>query len=233
MVKYLLLILFSLFLHCFSKAQSGKFATKMGSLDFIYSQRTYQADLDGQLNSIGNYNFEKSLNYVGIGSVGPLVCNRKYYISGYQSFSILIPKSITISDTIQGKMMGFNIGISLIGIDLLYRYKNADVLVFGGFNTGRLRMYDNDQIRQKNPYFSPKIAMCPRVRIGKITISLNLEYEYDISKTGWRRTIFAPKNGINVQNFRQSGFTSSFAVGMMIGNKKSSIALPHNKEEEE
>lgn len=192
--------------------------TKLNTFDIGYGQKFLHKDFYNQLNTFSNGQIFQPLTYLGFGGYSGFSRNKKSFYSGHIFYEQVIPQTIVIADSISGKITGFNLGFTLIGRDLLAKSERFDMLVGFGVNTGRLRMYKNELIRQKNPYFSPKISISPRARVGKVVISLNLDYELDISKPGWRGTLFANSNKINVNNLRQSGLHGFLTIGRFIGD---------------
>ncbi len=192
--------------------------TRLNTFDIGYGQKFLHQDFYNQLGTFGNAQIFQPLTYIGIGGYSGFSRNKKSIYSGHIFYQQVIPQSVMISDSISGKITGFNLGFTLIGRDLFSKSERFDMLVGFGINTGRLRMYKNELIRQKNPYFAPKISLTPRVKLGKIVVSLNLDYELDISKPGWRGTIFANSNKVNISNLRQSGLTGFLTIGRYIGD---------------
>jgi len=208
-------------------AQAIKGMTNLNTFDLGYGQKFLQKDFYNQLGSYSNIKIFEPLAYVGFGGISGFSRNKKSLYSGHIFYQHVIPQKVTIADSIDGKITGFNLAFTLLGKDLLGKSERFDFLVGFGVNTGRLRMYQNELIRQKNPYFSPKISLTPRARVGKVVFSLNVDYEFDISRPGWRRTIFANKDKINISNLRQTGFNAFFTVGRLLGDsKKDSYSRP-------
>ncbi len=185
--------------------------------DIVYSQKFYKEHFYDQVKTLGDPGSGQTSQYIGLSGSAPLMISAKFSYIAISSFSILVPRKITIADTLSGKITGFNFYLPAIGIDLFRKSEKVDLLINAGINMGRLRMYKNEQIRQKNPYFSPQIAIAPRFLLGKMALSLNVGYEYDISKTGWRRTMLSKRETkINVDNFRQTGIMASFSIGYVL-----------------
>jgi hypothetical protein len=83
-------------------------------------------------------------------------------------------------------------------------------------STVSLRMYGNELVRQKNPFFSPKVGLQPKIKLGKIAVSLIIECEYDLSKSDWRRTLFSNNDKVYINNLRQTGITGQLAIGYVL-----------------
>ena len=202
------------------QAQVIKGLTNLNTFDIGYGQKFLQKDFYNQLGTYNNVQIFSPLTYIGIGGISGFVRNKKSFYNGHIFYQQVIPQKVTIADTIQGKISGFNLAFTILGRDLLGKSERFDFLVGFGVNTGRLRMYKNELIRQKNPYFSPKISITPRARVGKVVFSLNVDYEFDISRPGWRGTIFAKKDKINLNNLRQTGFNAFLSIGMILGDPR-------------
>jgi hypothetical protein len=189
-------------------------------VSLLYGTRNYSDNFYSQFNTIQHQTFFNPVQLVGLGVCTPpehfkTKTGKLIRYVQHLSFTQVIPQEIKILDTISGKLTGFVFGMSL-GIDLLGNTKHFNFMVSGGFNTGRLRIYQNELLRQKNPFFSPKIAIEPGVRFEKLIISVRGEYEYDVSGGNWRRTIFANKDKVNLNSFHQSGLTAFLSVGILI-----------------
>ncbi|MGZ4056674.1 MAG: hypothetical protein ACXVPU_11140 [Bacteroidia bacterium] len=180
--------------------------------NLYYGYKFFQQDFQGKFNTLQKYNYNKPIQLIGFGLSGPTVVtrsSRNYYCQSL--FHIVVPQSVLLNDSIKSKVTGFVYSFGLGGY-LITKSKKFYTGFYLGVNTGRLRFYGNEIIRQKNPFFSPKIGIQPKVLIGKLTISLILEAEYDISKTNWRRMTFANKDKINIEQFRQTGITTLLGI---------------------
>ena len=71
-------------------------------------------------------------------------------------------------------------------------------------------------MRQKNPFFSPKIGLQPKFQAGRFNITLIAEAEEDISKRNWRRLLVANADKTNISGFRQSGITTMIGIGYQL-----------------
>ena len=143
---------------------------------------------------------------------GWLTIGARGHINGNLYYSQIIPQTILINNTNKCNVTGFNVGASF-GRDLFGKTEKFDLMINFGFNSGRLRLYENELTRQKNPFFAPKIGLQPRVKMGKLVISLTIEYDYDISKSTWRKTFFANSNKINIDKLKQTGLTTFIGIG--------------------
>ena len=188
------------------------------SAEIIYGTRLFTSNFNNQLNTVKYMDLGAPVQLVGIEESGGnmFAINREWSMSGHFSYCQVIPQKITINDTVNCNINGFIFSFCLFGGDLFYKSKTFGLLLSGGFNTGRLRLSGNEWARQKNPFFSPKVSIQPKVRIKKIVLSLRGDYEYDISKPSWRRTYFANKNKIDLDKFKETGATIFFCFGVQI-----------------
>lgn len=187
------------------------------SFDLIYGVKTYQFDLDKQFSTFDHFSFKLPVQLAGIGYSGALTVNREYTMYGQLSYCQVMPQPVRINDSLSGQVTGFIFSGYFWGKNLDLNRFNTFISL--GFNTGRLRFYENELLRQKNPFFSPKISVQPRIAIGNhLVISVRADYEYDISKPGWRRTLLAGGPKTHINGLRQSGLTLLFCLGWNIFN---------------
>ncbi len=220
-IPYLLLLLLPLSLQ---GQESLPQHPDYGYVSLDYGSKNYIDNFYGQLNTYQQQTLFHPVQLLGL-SIGTPPDHLKLKKTSlmrtvqHLSFSQVIPQDVKIQDSIHGRLTGFVIGVSG-GIDLLGSTKHFNLMITGGFNTGRLRMYENELLRQKNPFFSPKLAVEPAIRFGNCIISLKGEYEYDVSGANWRRTWFANKDKVNLNAFHQSGLTTLISVGYVIVREK-------------
>ena len=187
----------------------------INSFDVYYGYRSYFQNFYNQLNTTNNTQFNKPLQTIGIGYSGELESTREHKFFSHFLYSQIIPQTIHIKDTIKCKITGF-VFSAAYGRALTTKSGVFNTFFYIGFNTGRLRMYDNELVRQKNPFFSPKLGLQPKVRLGHIIISFIVEYEYDISKSNWRRTLFSNNDKVSLNNLKQTGLTGLVAIGFTL-----------------
>lgn len=213
------LILIEVFFHtmagCF--AQNIRSDQCLNSLDILLGEKVFTNKFMGQINSLNNFSFGKPVSYVGLGFVGSINDGEGIFNDGHITYSHILPDNIIIGNSIKCKISGFNFSLPVLGYNLFSeKYESTDFLISLGFNTGRIRLYGNELVRQQNPYFSPKITMSPRVRISKLVLSLIVEYEYDISSGEWRKMANSNTNKIKLDNYRQSGITAFLSLGYLL-----------------
>ncbi len=192
----------------------GKLQSEVFSWDVIYGNKFYNNDFRNYLPNVESIEIGKEPYYIGVQMASGLITTRMYSFSGAFNVVQMIPISIKLNDTINAKLRGFNVGVPIFGFDALYKYKNIDFLIFSGVNIGRLKIFKKDYINKKNPYFSPKISLMPRVALGKIVLSATAEYDFDVFSTRWKNPIFEKKYSNTLSGFRQSGFSLIFGLGL-------------------
>ncbi len=173
-------------------------------------------DFSTDLKEISSMKISQPLNYVGISSTSYFAINtftRAFYgFIGYVEYLHVIPQRITIQDSIEGKINGFNVGITLAGIDLIKK-ERFDLITSVGFNTGRVWINGADDIKQKNPYFAPMVVVVPRVCIGRISLQLRCAYDFDITIKNWKRKGFSDAALLELDKFSYRGLNMSVGVG--------------------
>ena len=188
------------------------------SFDLFYGYKIFTQNFQNKFNNYQKFNINSPIQLIGFGESGPIKINRNpktYY--GHSFLNFVVPQPIWINDTIKCKVAGFVYSLAFGGY-INSRSKNFYTNFYFGFNTGRLRFYDNELVRQKNPFFSPKIGIQPKLQIKKFTINLIVEAEYDISKSSWRKTIPANSNKITINKFKQTGYTALVGISYKIIN---------------
>jgi hypothetical protein len=70
-------------------------------------------------------------------------------------------------------------------------------------------------LRQKNPVVAPMISLCPKTELGRFTLGINTQFDFDITSAKWRKTIFASSDKLPLQQFRQTGLTTLLCLGYM------------------
>lgn len=186
---------------------------KFFPFDFYYGYRSSFQSFYNQLNTTNNFKFNKPLQTLGIGMSGEFNISRADNFNGHFIYSQIIPQTIHIKDTIKCKITGFIFSFAYGRTLLTAKSGIFNLGFYLGFNTGRLRMYGNELVRQKNPFFSPKIGLQPKIKLGHIDFTFIFEYEYDISKSDWKRTLFSNNDKVSLNNLRQTGITAQVGIG--------------------
>lgn len=184
------------------------------TIDFYYGYRVYEKSYYNQINSIDKKaNASLPLQIIGAGVSGHnYSIGRTSRISSQVNYYKVIPTRITIQDSLNTKISGYVIGMGF-GISLANDKKTIGLTGYLGFNTGRTTLSKNEYISQKNQFFSPKIMIQPKLIIKRISISLILEAEYDVTNPGWNRRIFERKNPYLLKPFHQNCFTGLVSIG--------------------
>ena len=198
-----------------SFAQVGPDASQ--SVDLMYGTRLLKTNAISNYNTLNNYSFGNHLQFIGISQSG---INREqgkkgsFFQTGY--YAQVIPHKVEIYDTITAKVNGF---IYHVGIATANLTGNSDMffaLLTVGFSTGRLRIKSGDELRQKNPFFAPSLTLQPKLRLGKLVLSITGEYAIDVSKKTWKKTTFAEDGQIELAPFDWSGAALYFGIGMSL-----------------
>ncbi len=154
------------------------------------------------------------LTTISTGGSGTIIWTRGNLTSdGHIYYSHIIPSKVVVHDSIYGKVTGWNFGMTAVGRDLFFFSKRMDLVLSLGINAGQVRLYGNDLIKQKNPYFAPSIALEPKIRIGRITLVGLIEYAYDLGSSRWRETWFGPSADYPISRFVYSGYNIMLGIG--------------------
>jgi hypothetical protein len=210
-------ILILLVINCLSTFGQKDPKNLISPVDVFYGYRTYSQTFYDQLNTVSNFSTNKPLQIIGLGGGGAVAINRDWNGYGHSIYNHILPQTIFIQDTLKGKITGFSFGFALGGA-FETKKQNAALGYYAGFNTGRLKIIDNNYAEQKNPFFSPKVGIHPKIKIWKFALSLILEYEYDLSKTSWRQTSKANDNQTKINSLRQSGLIGQIGLGYILTN---------------
>ncbi|MBL7890184.1 MAG: hypothetical protein JNL24_11555 [Bacteroidia bacterium] len=185
------------------------------SIDLAYGYKIVQQNFQDNLNYVGNFSFASPLQFIGIGATDHTLISRSSEAETQLYYCQIIPRKILTRDSLDAYISGgmFSLGF---GIDLFKKSKLFDMFIFGGFNMGRLRLYGENMIKQKNFYFSPKLSLQPKVKIGPIAFSIRLDYEYDVSNPNWKKMYFSSAPAVFADKFRQSGFSAFVCLGYVV-----------------
>lgn len=187
----------------------------ISSIEVCYGYKMLNQNFKNNFNTLGNFKLAAPLQTIGLSYNEELEVNVKGHFFGNFYYNQIIPQAVLVNGLYKCNVTGFTLGAAW-SYDLFGKAKNFDLMLNAGFNTGRLRFYGDELTRQKNPYFAPKIGLQPKIRIKKIAISLTVEYDYDISKSTWRKTLFANSNKVNIDKLSQTGLTAFIGIGYAI-----------------
>lgn len=211
-----IVLLFLFFFSSYLIAQKDS-SVSTTSFDLYFGYRPSFQSFYNQINTTSKFDLNTPLQIVGIGISGQFIVTRGDNFFGHFIYNQVIPKDITLNDTIKCKITGFNFSYgygdaitSKTGLFSLYYY--------AGFNLGRLRTYSDELARQKNFYFSPKIGIQPKIKIKNIAISLIVECDYDITNPNWKHNTFSSRDQTKITKLRQSGVTGQIGIGYIIPN---------------
>lgn len=197
----------------FSKAPKDKTGNEnYTNLDLYYGYKTYFHDFQHRFNTVYNINTSNPVQLVGLGYSGYFTVDGNKNFYGHFGYSQVVPQTLRVNDTIGAKVTGFVFSVAY-GTAYVTANKKFTLILYLGFNTGRLRFYGDEQVRQKNPFFSPKIGIQPKLQLGRFNITLIAEAEEDISKRNWRRMLGTNSDKANINGFKQSGVTTMIGVG--------------------
>jgi len=220
------LLLYFLLNSCVCLAQDTTKHHVKTSFDLIYtSKMLLNSNFSSSLNTKKSFQFGAPLSYVGLSSTWILLVNKKSFfeggfpINGYFEYTQIIPRIITVNDSLSPKINGFNVGLTVAGFDLFPRMENFDFITSLGVNTGRVWLKGDSQTRQKNPYFSPMVVIIPRIIIQKVSIQFRFSYSYDITNKNWKRKGFAKDNLMKLDSFSSESFNFSLGIGFILGLK--------------
>lgn len=190
-----------------------------GSIDLVYTSKILkQNNFSSDINSFSNYNLLQPLNYVGINITSGFKITfgtREELTSGYLEIAKLIPQKVNIHDSIQATLHGYNLGIMIFGYDFIDKRK-FDLITCLGFNLGRILIKESDDLKQKNPYLSPSLAIIPRYNSKKISIQFRFGYDFDISRKTWKSKGIQNPSSTQLNSLSFQGLNCTFGIGYLI-----------------
>jgi hypothetical protein len=210
-IKIRFVLIFSLLISFDIYAQTDSSSTT-SSIDLVYGYRIFNGNFYNQFSTTNHYDYKLPVQLAGIAISDNYFVNQHFEYYGHISYCQVIPQTIQLPNTnckISGFVFGVDYGISVGS-------KIFKLLIGAGFNTGRLKLSAKDQIDLKNPFFSPKVCIQPKIAIKKFVISVRAEYDLDISNTKWYKTSSKSVNTVGVSNFKQTCFTPFFCIGIII-----------------
>jgi hypothetical protein len=193
---------------------SAEIPTAFAYGSLMYGSKVYRDNFYNQLNTPAHHSLATPVRYAGISASMIFdTTGRKILMGGYYSYAQVIPQPVWINGNEKAMLTGFVFSAGLSEVNFFRQSKVFNLLLTAGFNTGRLRMFRNELLDQKNPFFSPKIGVEPVFKFGHYFLSLKGEADYDISGTHWRRMLFTSSNKLNLNSFQQSGWTTLICFG--------------------
>lgn len=179
---------------------------------FVFEQKLFTSDFHDQLNQFNNYDFKKPCQFITIQTFGNLAIGRSYFYPGYLSFSWIIPRDITVNDSVPFRIRGFNTKLSLIGLHLVKK-KITGIFITAGGTFGRMKLKGDNNVLMKNTMTGPFAALVFRFTVSKINFLLSATYEHDLTTGSW----FQKNVNIPVSPLKQSGLL--FSLGVNFGAK--------------
>lgn len=156
------------------------------TLDVYYGKRIYSNNYYNQLNTVEHTSLSTPPSVVGFGISGyDHLIPRSSRLRSLINYYKVIPATVNIQDSLSTTLSGFVCGLA-VGPSFSNLKKTLNLNIYLGFNTGRTTLINNEYISQKNPFFSPKISIQPKVIIKRFAISLIAEAEYDVSNPAWK-----------------------------------------------
>lgn len=197
------------------RTQDSTYRSKSAmSVDLFLGQKVlFDGALNERVGDFDNVKLGQPLTFLGIGVTTVLMVNRKFTFPAEICFSHLIPQSIELSDSVSGRLSGFNVGLPLAGYDLFNNSRNVDLLFGTGFNAGRIRLFGDARLEQVNAYFAPYFSFSPRFVIGKVVVRLRMMFEFDITRSSWRNVWFSSSPKVDLGPMKSSGLSSSISIG--------------------
>lgn len=194
------------------KPPAPKFYNQV-TFDLYYGNRVYINNFYNQLNTVERSSLSMPPSVIGVGLSGnnhPVSLRRKY--SSFINYYKVIPATAIIEDSLKTTISGFIIG-GAAGVAFSNLKKTLNLNIYLGFNTGRTTLINNEYISQKNPFFSPKTSIQPKVIIRRFAISLIAEAEYDVSGSAWKAKRRNKKAAHPLTPFNQTCYTGIISVG--------------------
>ncbi|MFN8863743.1 MAG: hypothetical protein ACK500_08845 [Flavobacteriales bacterium] len=211
--SWLVIISLSLTSLCFGQRHNTS-----SSIDIAFGSRAYAQSFYNALNTLDTWQFDAPVRFVGIAYSGRFYLTRGKDFDGHLSFGHILPERIQLNDSLSPELGGFVAGFAY-GRDVFRGSELLDVILGIGFNTGRLRLNDGQLINQKNPFLAPKISLQPKLNLGRIALSVRLEYEYDISGADWRNERNNSNQYEGVSSFSQTSFTGMASIGYILNRR--------------
>lgn len=198
---------------------SGKSGRDFVGVAARYSTEILQKSYFGnQLNSFKNLQINSPVSSVGLA----LLLNGKYGVGNSRNytqeiiFNKVLNSRLAINDSTNGTLSGFKAGICVFG-KRIYLIKKRFYFNYGlGFNAGRMKWTLSKNNRQVNPFFCPKLALKPMLKLGSFYLACTVEYEYDLSNPSWKYSKKSLEDQTKLNRFSQTGVMISLNLGLYI-----------------
>ena len=185
-----------------------------------YGTNVYDKSLSGQVNTLDSFAIGRPIQYLGLGLNGQYVISRKAHLAGHFIFGKYLPQQIHLTDSTNAKLSGSTFGATF-GFDCFNKADKIDFILSAGFNLGRMKLTqatnsvtdEKVDLSIKNMFVSPKASAMLIFYIGSFSLSLNAEYFYDVSASGWKRKLLSNQEStLSIPGYNQSGL--GFSVGL-------------------
>jgi hypothetical protein len=146
---------------------------------------------------------------------------RHFSYNSIFSYHFFPSTETTILDSITFRLKGFQLGYA-IGKDVFPNVKWFDLGLYTGFSTGRFRLYKQDPgiteefLQYRNPFFSPKVIIEPRINLRHFIFAIRAEYLIDVGKGSWRTR---DGRATPLGDVRSSGFFIQAYLGVRINTQ--------------
>jgi len=182
------------------------------SWDLIYGQKIFAKDFYKQLSTFTKLNSNLPVKFIGIGwSTFDFYYNPRGELTFSMLFNYFYPQKIIIRDSINSNLSGFSYNCGW-GKHIANKKRSFCLAGYVGFNAGFTKITTSTFGRQVNPFFSPKVALQPKVLIRRFAFSLIFDCEYDISNPVWRGSGRTEDNTKPI-NFNQTGLSVLATIG--------------------
>ena len=191
----------------------GGLCQEKSSIDFIVGKKIFNDNFYSQINSFDNIDIQTPVNFIGVGLNGYFITSMSGpNYPGHMALLYLVPQAISINSE-KCSLTGYTFSMSAYGWNLLRDNSKHMIIVSTGINVGNLRINGSGSLQQKNPFFAPMISLCPKFLIYHFSVSMNIQYDYDITNPNWKKTWFGNSNFVHANKLRQSGLTALICLG--------------------
>ncbi len=216
-MKLKLLLIFLLTSFCLNaqkKADKLKRNHKINplSLDLYYGKSIFRENFYSQLNSINARNFSLPVQQIGIGFSNAYVAATPWIsFSNQMNYTYFMTNKVLINDTIQSNISGFSYACGF-GKAFFKKSNIFRLTAYLGFNTGRTKLTQFDNLNVKNQFFAPKILLQPKIILKHFCFSMMIDYAWDLSHPNWKK-MYLSKSKYNLNTFNQSKMTILLSLG--------------------
>jgi len=181
------------------------------SYDLYAGKRIYLENFYQLLNTTQKASLQAPPTIVGLGISG-YDHHYRWRFSSFLNYYQVIPSPVRLEDSLKATLSGYVLGYAG-GMRFSNIKKTLNLNIYIGASAGRMVLLNNATISQRNPFFSPKISIQPKVVIKRFSFSLIAEAEYDVSKPAWKARRWAPGPDHLLTPFRQTCYTAVASIG--------------------